>query len=180
MSFEEFARARLPAMLRLAYAICLDQALAEDLVQEVLMKVQQRWSRISGLAHQDAYIRRMLVNEHVSWRRKWGRLLPHADVIATSDRRLTGQLPDHAATYADRAALQASIAKLPRQQQVVLGLRYYAGLTDTEIAHALGCTSGTVRGYASRALAALRIDTLTDTATAEIDTEPIPSKGTWS
>lgn len=176
MNFEEFARARLPAMLRLAYAISLDQALAEDLVQDVLIKVQQRWSRIGGLVHQDAYIRRMLINEHVSWHRKWGRLLPHADVTAASDRRPTGQLADHAATYADRDALRAGIIKLPRQQQVVLGLRYYAGLTDAEIAQALGCTSGTVRGYASRALAALRIDT----DTTEVDTEPIPSKGTRS
>lgn len=173
MSFEEFAKARLPAMLRLAYAICLNQALAEDLVQDVLIKVQQRWAQISGVVHQDAYIRRMLVNEHVSWHRKWGRLLPHADVTTTSDRQPSGQLPDHADTYAERATLQTGIAKLPRQQQVVLGLRYYAGLTDIEIAQAMDCTCGTVRGYASRALATLRIDT----SIADNDTEPISTKG---
>jgi DNA-directed RNA polymerase specialized sigma24 family protein len=40
----------------------------------------------------------------------------------------------------------------------VIVLRYYEGLSDTEIADALGCAPGTVRGYASRALALLRVE----------------------
>lgn len=40
----------------------------------------------------------------------------------------------------------------------MLVLRYYEGLSDTEIADVLGCAPGTVRGYASRALAALRVE----------------------
>jgi DNA-directed RNA polymerase specialized sigma24 family protein len=40
----------------------------------------------------------------------------------------------------------------------VLVLRYYEGLSDTEIADVLGCAPGTVRGYASRAFAALRVE----------------------
>jgi DNA-directed RNA polymerase specialized sigma24 family protein len=66
--------------------------------------------------------------------------------------------PDHAQQHADREALLAELAKLPRRQRAVLVLRYYEGCTDTEIAGLLGCTPGTVRGYASRALAALRVE----------------------
>ena len=58
----------------------------------------------------------------------------------------------------DLTALFAELAKLPVRQRAVLALRYYEGLSDTEIADALGCTPGTVRGYASRALAALRVE----------------------
>ena len=64
---------------------------------------------------------------------------------------------DPAFAHAERAALLAELGKLPRRQRAVLVLRYYEGLSDTEIAEVLGCTPGTVRGYASRALAALRV-----------------------
>ena len=53
--------------------------------------------------------------------------------------------------------LLAELAKLPRRQRAVLALRY-GGLTDVEIAAELGCNPATVRSYASRALATLRIE----------------------
>jgi RNA polymerase sigma factor (sigma-70 family) len=53
------------------------------------------------------------------------------------------------------------LGTLPKQQRAVIVLRYYEGLGDDEIADVLRCRPGTVRGYASRALAALRIE-LTD------------------
>jgi RNA polymerase sigma factor (sigma-70 family) len=139
-------------LLRLARGITLDAALAEDLVQELLIKVHRRWSYISRLDTPDLYIRRMLINEYISWRRKWARIQPAA-TIALIDTE-----PDVAQTHADRQLLRAEILKLPRRQQVVLALRYYGGLSDIDIAEAMGCTPGTVRGYASRALRALRID----------------------
>jgi DNA-directed RNA polymerase specialized sigma24 family protein len=73
------------------------------------------------------------------------------DVLARAYHR------DHADQHADRTVLMAEIARLPRKQRAVLALRFYEGLTDSEIAETLGCTSGTVRGYASRALAQLRV-----------------------
>jgi RNA polymerase sigma factor (sigma-70 family) len=65
---------------------------------------------------------------------------------------------DHAAVHAERDALRIELDKLPRRQRAVLVLRYYAGMSDLEIAEVLGCGAGTVRGYASRALAALRVE----------------------
>lgn len=149
MSFDEFVTARGPTLVRTAVALTGDPGLAEDLVQDVLLKVHQRWARISGLAERDAYVRRMLVNEHLSWRRKWGRIVPVAD---PSD----AAVPDHAAASDDRHVLRVEVARLPRRQQAVLVLRYQAGLSDTEIARTLGCRVGTVRSLASRALASLR------------------------
>jgi RNA polymerase sigma factor (sigma-70 family) len=94
----------------------------------------------------------MLINEFLSWRRRWGRVLPRPDVEPARTE------PDHAVAIADRDALRQRLRRLPRGQRVVLTLRYFEGLSDTEIAAEMGCSPGTVRGYASRALSALRID----------------------
>ena len=95
----------------------------------------------------------MIVNEFLSWRRRSWRLVP-AGRGPDVDNRVS---QDHAAAHAERAALLAELGTLPRRQRAVLVLRYYEGLSDTEIAEVLGCAPGTVRGYASRALAALRV-----------------------
>jgi RNA polymerase sigma factor (sigma-70 family) len=67
-------------------------------------------------------------------------------------------LPDHAVGYAERAALLAAIAKLPKRQRAVLALRYYEDRSDAEIAELISCRPSSVRGYASRAFATLRIE----------------------
>jgi RNA polymerase sigma-70 factor (sigma-E family) len=160
MRFEEFAGTRLPAVLRFAGVLTGDRALAEDVVQEVLIRASARWQRIGQLDRPEHYVRKMVVNEYLSWRRRSWRLIP-AGTGPEIDRRLA---PDHAHAHAERDALLAELGKLPRRQRAVLVLRYYEGLSDTEIADVLGCAPGTVRGYASRALATLRIE-LTSPAT---------------
>ena len=69
-------------------------------------------------------------------------------------------MPDHAIGHADRAVLLTEIARLPAQQRAVVVLRYYEGLADADIAELLNLAPGTVRGYASCALAALRIESV--------------------
>ena len=154
MTFEEFAAARLPAVLRFAAVLTGDRSLAEDVVQEVLLRASRRWDAIAGLDRPEAYVRKMIVNEYLSWRRRSWRLVP-SGAGTEVDARLS---PDPAAGHAERAALLAELARLPARQRAVLVLRYYEGLSDPEIADALGCTAGTVRGYASRALALLRVE----------------------
>jgi RNA polymerase sigma-70 factor (sigma-E family) len=154
MRFEEFAAARLPAVLRFAGVLTGDRALAEDVVQEVLIRASRRWDKISQLDRPELYLRKMIVNEYISWRRRSWRLLPLGSA-AEIDDRIT---PDHADQHAERDALLMEIGKLPRRQRAVLVLRYYEGLSDLEIAGILGCAPSTARGYASRALATLRIE----------------------
>src|SRR5882757_6303111 len=103
VTFEAFAKARVPVLLRTAVALSGDLGLAEDLVQDVLIKVHQRWDEISRLDAPEGYVRRMLVNEFLSWRRKWARIVPHSDV-AVVDQRL-----DHATVHADRQLLRDEI-----------------------------------------------------------------------
>ena len=150
MTFEEYVRERRPALMRTATAICTDPHLAEELVQDVLVRLHRHWERVAGRGSVDAYVRRMLVNEHVSWRRKWSRVVPTPDV---PDRLLA----DHAGSVADRHTLRREVGDLPRRQQVALALRYFDDLSDTEIAQALGCAEGTVRSLISRGLTTLRV-----------------------
>ncbi len=150
MTFEDFARAQIGPLLGLATAMSGDPGLGEDLVQEVLMKAHRHWNKIDKLSSPPSYVRRMLVNEFVSWRRKWSRIVPTADIHVVDDR------PDHASTHADRQALQSQLDRLPRRQRAALALRYFAGLSDSEIAEALGCEVTTVRAHISRALSTLR------------------------
>lgn len=152
MTFEEYARRQLPSLLRTSRAICGDRHLAEDLVQDVLIKLHSRWHDVSALDARDAYVRRMLVNEFLSWRRKWARLVPHAD---PADGSVANN--DHVAALAERDALAREIATLPRRQRVVVTLRYLSDLSDADIASTLGCSESTVRVHAARALAALRV-----------------------
>ena len=154
MTFDEFAAQHLPSLLRYAAVLTGDRDIAQDIVQEVLARTHLRWASISRLDVPEQYVRRVVTNEFLSWRRRFARVVPVGEV---TPRRDPGPAPDAATAHADRDALLAELARLPRRQQAVLVLRYYEGLSDAEIAQVLGCQPGTVRGYAARALATLRV-----------------------
>jgi RNA polymerase sigma-70 factor (sigma-E family) len=154
MTFEEFAATQMPAVLRFAAVLAGDRASAEDLAQEVLVRAYSRWDKIGCLERPEFYVRKMILNQFISWRRRSLRQIPAGGAAAEN----ASTTPDHADVYTERQALLAELGKLPRRQRAVLVLRYYEDRDDAEIADLLGCTPGTVRGYASRALAALRIE----------------------
>jgi RNA polymerase sigma-70 factor (sigma-E family) len=159
MDFDEFARRELPRLLRYAVMLTGDRELAQDLVQDVLVKAHRQWRRVSAADHPDRYVHTMLTRAFLSWRRRWA----VRSIGLTATGTLDGQpTRDHAGTVVDRDDVWRRLATLPRQQRAVLVLRYYERLSDPEIATALGCSAGTVRGYASRALAALRLDLATE------------------
>ena len=154
MTFDEFAGARLEAVVRFATALTGDPHLAKDLVQEVLIRVSGRWQEIGQLDRPEAYIRKMVVNEYLSWRRRSWRLIQSG-----MSSYLPGRpSPDPADGYIERQALLAELAKLSRRQRTALVLRYYEGFPDAEIADVMGCAQSTVRGHVFKALAALRVE----------------------
>lgn len=157
LTFDEFAHGKLPSLIRYAAMLTHDRELAEDVVQDVLVRAHGRWDRIAVLDRPDLYVKRMVTNEYFTWRRR-RRLTTVALQPELVDAALRSQPPSHEESSSDRDALWAELNRLPRQQRVVLVLRFYEGLSDVEIATVLGCRPPTVRGYASRALAALRID----------------------
>jgi len=151
VTFEEFVQEHQAQLLRFATVLCADRSLAEDVVQEVLIRVHNRWDVLRGYERPEAYVRKMIVNEHLSWRRKWSRQVPAAEV------RPPGEIPDHAAGHADRQALIAELARLPARQRTALALRYYCDLADPAIAEVMGCRPSAARAYIARGLAALRV-----------------------
>ena len=162
VTFEEFATARLQALLRYAAALTGDRELAQDVVQEVLARAQLRWRSVSAAECPDRYVRRMVLNEYLSWRRRWSvrNVSAAGERLADlSDARSAGDPGrDHAADHALRDELWRRLGTLPRKQQAVLVLRYYEGCDDEEIADLLQCAQVTVRTHAHRALKALRLD----------------------
>lgn len=152
--YDQFVTERLDRLLRYATAMTCDRYLAQDIVQDVLLRAQQRWARIEAMDAPYLYVKRMVTNEYLSWRRRRA-----ARDVATSAKTLdalTTPVGDPAVRHAERDAMRARIAVLPRKQRAALVLRYYEDCTDAEIATVLNCTEGTVRSHISRALQALR------------------------
>jgi RNA polymerase sigma-70 factor (sigma-E family) len=154
VTFEEFVDYRLGALLRYATVVTCDSHLAEDITQEVLVRAQGRWHRIVQLDAPERYVKRMILNEFLSWRRRRA-----ARVVPLPKERLDSvaqAAPDHAVARDERDAMLRLIAALPPKQRAAIALRFYEDLSDDEIADLLGCRSVTVRSHISRALVALR------------------------
>ena len=150
VSFDDFVQARSSRLLRLAYLLTRDHALAEDLLQTALTKAWFAWGRIQG--EPEPYVRRVMVNTFASaWRRKW------------NGERPTEELPerpgdDFATASSHRHDRGDALGRLPRRQRAVVVLRFFEDLSEAETARVLECSTGTVKSQTSRALAKLRID----------------------
>jgi RNA polymerase sigma-70 factor (sigma-E family) len=146
--FDGFVAARSAALLRTAFLLTGDWALAEDLLQTALTKSWFAWKRIDSSP--EAYVRKVLTTTYATWwRRRWRSEYP------TSELPDTGAAAEDA-TVDDRDLLWRALGTLPRRQRAVVVLRYYEDLSEEEVAAALGISRGTVKSTASRALAALR------------------------
>lgn len=156
MEFETYVREHARSLQAFATVLANDPATAEDVVQEVLLRAHARWPAIAATSRPHAYVRRMVVNEATSWRRKWGR------IEARPDRELDRAARDGTAVTDARDELIRAVAELPARQRAAVVLRYFEDLDDAEIAGVLGCRAVTVRGYLHRALKTLRVDILTD------------------
>jgi len=152
LAFGEYVRIRSRALLRAAQAMTGNRSDAEDLVQATLVKAYQSWDRISDPAALDTYVRRVMVNTHISgWRRR------RLDEYPTDD------LPDSPAADATgdadlRDVVQRAIDRLPRQMRAAVMLRFFDDMTEQEVAAALGVSVGTVKSTVARAVAKLRQD----------------------
>jgi RNA polymerase sigma-70 factor (sigma-E family) len=149
--FDEFMASRWPGLVRLAFGLTGDRWLAEDLAQTALASAYAAWWRVRRADDPDAYVRRILIN--ASKRRFRGsRLSEQPGEVEPPDPGVA----DPAAGVGERSALLAALAELPPRQRAVVVLRYAEDLTDAQVGELLGCSAGTVRSQAARALAKLR------------------------
>ena len=148
-NFGEFVAGSLPALLRFGHVLTGNPQEAEDLVQEALAKSLRRWRRASA-DDPHAYVRRVMVNTHLTQWRRWGARVQLGDVPESVSH--DGKLRQSE----EWDVLRRALATLSSRQRAVLVLRYLEDLPDPVIAGLLGCGLGTVRSHASRGLAALR------------------------
>lgn len=149
--FREFVEARSFALLRTAYVLTGDQHLAEDLVQTALAKLASRWHKVD---EPEAYVRRTLYHDQVSWWRRRARA--REELTPGAPDRPTGG-SDPVDVVDSRIDIWHALGRLGARQRAVLVLRYFEDLPEREVADVLGCSVGTVRSQASRALARLRV-----------------------
>lgn len=155
--YEAFCRRHAARLGRVAYLLCGDRETARDIAQETLLDAYRHWRKVRAAADEAAYLRRMLVNRHLSDLRR-RRVLE----VLTDEAHLPGVAPGDAVV--DQDAMWRALGGLSERQRAVLVLRHYEGLDDEAIAAALRCGRSTVRSLATRGLAALRQSPhLTDT-----------------
>jgi RNA polymerase sigma-70 factor (sigma-E family) len=146
-AFDEFVHARLPKLLRFGHALTGDPHSGADLVQDALERAMLAWSRIDSKDDPEGYVRPIMVNRNVSiWRRH-------------RKERLTDEPPERVQRAADERddGLWEAVRQLPAKQRAVIVLRYYEDLSEAQIAATMGCSTGTVKSQASKAMAKLRI-----------------------
>lgn len=145
-SFTAWVASRRDRLLRSTYLLTGDVGRAEDLLQDALVKVARRWGRLKD-TNPDAYIRKVIYHEHVSWWRS-RREVPVAEVL--------GAAHDESGANERGMLIEQALARLTTKQRAVIVLRYVDDLTEVEAAAALGVSVGTVKSQTSAALRRLR------------------------
>lgn len=139
--FDDFYAERWPHAFRLAALMTHDAEAGADIAQDVFANMSRRWATIE---RPDAYLQRSLTNASSNWRRTGLRAerKQHLLVVRGDD-----EVPFD--------GLAEAVARLPFRQRAVVVLRYYADMSEAEIARALDCRPGTVKSLSARALATL-------------------------
>jgi RNA polymerase sigma-70 factor (sigma-E family) len=150
--FREYVATRSRALLRTAYLLTGNVADAEDLVQAALAKTYLAWDRIEDRGALDGYVRRAIVNTHISWWRR--RRVAEYPTDEIPDQAVA----DHAVTSDLQETMRRAVDRLPQRMRAAVVLRYYEDMTEAEVAEALGVSLGTVKSTVSRAVAKLRSD----------------------
>jgi RNA polymerase sigma-70 factor (sigma-E family) len=144
-AFDAFVRARLPELHRFGRILTGCEEAAADLVQDALERTMLAWSRVQARDNPEGYVRRIMVNRNISvWRHR-------------RRERLTDDIPEtgHEDRHGD-SELWRALQELPPRQRAVIALRYYEDLTEAQVAAVMGCSVGTVKSQAAKAIEKLR------------------------
>lgn len=154
--FEAFFERNYERLARALYLLTGDASEAEDEAQEAMVRVYERWDRVSRMASPDGYLFRTAMNLNRSWRR----------ALRSERRRFVDDPrvlePHESAEVEDEIA--HALASLPPAQRRALILVEWLGLTHGEAGEALGIRPVSVRVRISRAKSALRAAQVVDDA----------------
>ena len=142
--FEEAFDELFPRAVRLAHRLLGDRAAAEDVAAEAMARAYARWPKVSVLPYRDGWLLKVATNLAIDRLR----------------RRPPEVWPSVAADFEDgvelRLALNAALLTLAPRQREAVALRYLGGLSDREVALALGISLGSVKTHIHRGLKGLR------------------------
>ena len=147
----ELYAAHYQALVRLAALLVRDTATAEEVVQDSFVAMHASWRRLRDSGKASSYLRRCVVNRSRS-------VLRHRVVVDPNAPKPSPDLPSAeqgALARLDRSAVVTALRALPPRQREVLVLRYYADLSEEQIASAMGISRGAVK-LTARAIASLR------------------------
>lgn len=148
--FSEFVENRSHALLRTAYLIVGDHQLAQDLLQEALIKTFMAWPRMRDHERVEAYVRKTIVTTSISWRRR------RSFHERPSDLLPEGAAADQVEGMATHQILVAHLRGLPPRQRAAIVLRFYEDLSVAQTAEVMGCSPGSVKSHVSLGLGKLR------------------------
>lgn len=140
--------------VRVAFMVCRDRALAEDVVQSAFINAYERIGSFDAARPFRGWFLRSVVNAALTAGTRNQRtvslentLLPDDEALAHFDPRLEEQLDSAEVS----AAISEALAKLPPQQRAAIVLRYYLGMSESEMSAQLNCTPVTTRWHLHRA-----------------------------
>lgn len=150
--FTAFVQAHSGSLHHTAYLLTGNQQAADDLLQDALLKTWLAWRKIDQRAAW-AYTRKVMVNLTTD---RWRRRRYEAITLDIDDRRPDpgGETGYDAAD--DRTFIVRQLAALTPHERAMVVLRYYADLSEADVAEHVGVSVGTVKSTCSRALARLR------------------------
>ena len=139
------------SLVRLAVLLVRDAATAEEVVQDSFIALHAAWSRLRDTEKALSYLRQSVVNRSRS-------VLRHRAVTDETAPKLAPDLPagQDSRSLLERSAVIAALRTLPPRQREALVLKYYAGLSEAQIASAMGISRGAVKSHTARGLSSLR------------------------
>jgi len=148
--FTDFVAAHGAQLLRTACLVTGDSHLGEDLVQTALAKAYGSWGKVREADHPVAYVRRLMINAHLSWLRR-----------LTNTERPMERFPDagagdHQSAHAETDEMRRALLTLSPRVRTAVVLRFFDDLSEADTAALMGCSRSTVNNHVTRGLAALR------------------------
>jgi RNA polymerase sigma-70 factor (sigma-E family) len=140
------------SLVRLAVLLVRDVATAEEVVQDSFIAMHSAWRRLQDSDKAVSYLRQSVVNRSRS-------VLRHRMVVGRYPPKAAPDMPSAeqgALSLLERSAVIAALRTLPPRQREALVLRYYADLSEAQIAATMGISKGAVKSHTARGMASLR------------------------
>lgn len=141
-------------LIKTARAICFDSQNAEDVLQETLIDVYQKWDKVRTHDNPEAYVIRVMISKHVDLRRKWARKRQEKETTLDLPQEVL-QIADQSDDVLQRLLVQSALKSLTPMQRAVLVLTYEYGFLLREVAQVLEIPLGTAASHLARGKAAV-------------------------